>query len=299
MLVAADLWSLPVNAGSGTATGPLRQVTDDHGVNESPSVTADRTSLVYISKKSGVRDIWLRDLATGQENSITRFTKVGYRPTLSPDGNRLAYPSATREGQCIVVVTDLRSKSPDSTLKGCFNIWSWSPDGSSLAIYTPDENIRSVDIFKIDAEQRRPLLSHPSYSFFDAAFSPVGGWITFTAGPSALTSQIYVAPFRGSAIRESEWIPITREGGRNSAWSPDGGVLYFHSNRDGFPCIWSQKLDTARRPVGSPQTVQHFHSVSFGTYLMNPQDFHISVAKDRLLLNLTKETANLWVTANR
>ena len=57
MLVAADVWSQPVNAGSGTAAGQLRQVTDDHGVNESPSVTIDGTRLVYVSKKSGLRDI--------------------------------------------------------------------------------------------------------------------------------------------------------------------------------------------------------------------------------------------------
>ncbi len=297
MLVAADVWSQPVNAGSGTAAGQLRQVTDDHGVNESPSVTIDGTRLVYVSKKSGLRDIWVRDLATGQENSITRFTQVGYRPTLSPDGNRIVYPSAGKDGQCAVVVKNLLLKSPDSILRGCFNTWSWSPDGSSLAVYTPDATIRSVDIFKIDAGERRPLLSHPSYNFFDAAFSPIGGWITFTAGSSAMNTQIYVAPFRGSAIRDGEWIPITREGGRNSAWSPDGGVLYFHSNRDGFPCIWSQKLDAARRPVGSAQAVLHLHSVAFGTYLLNPVDFHISVARDRLVLNLTKETANLWVTA--
>jgi Tol biopolymer transport system component len=296
MRAAEDVWSLPVDANRGISTGELRQITNG-GVNQVPSITADGAKLAYVSNKSGLRDIWVRYPDTSQEESITRFAQVGDRPAISFDGKRLAYPSVAGNGQCSVLVADLERENKISTLPGCFNIWGWSPDGSSLAIYAPKESIRSVDIFRIGAGERRPLLSHSSYSFFDAAFSPDGAWLTFTSGPSAVSSQVYVAPFHGAAIRESEWIPITGEGGHLSAWSPDSSVLYFHSSRDGFQCIWSQKLGPGKRPVGSAQAVQHFHSVAFGTYLMNPRDFHMSVSRDRLVLNLVKETANLWVTA--
>jgi Tol biopolymer transport system component len=175
-------------------------------------------------------------------------------------------------------------------------VWGWAPDAQSLAIYGPEERARSVDIYDIRSQQRRPLLSHSSFAFFDAATSPNGGWIAFTAGPFATNTQIYIAPVRATPVRESDWIPVTRDGGSFSAWSPDNGVLYFHSRRDGFSCIWSQKLDAAKRPDGAAQAVQHFHSVSFGAYLMNPSDFHMSVAKDRMVLNLMRQTANLWIT---
>jgi Tol biopolymer transport system component len=294
--VTQDVWSIPVDANRGTPAGKPQQITGG-GINQVPSITADGTKLAYVSNKTGVRDIWLRDSATGAEKALTRFARIGTRPALSLDGTRLVYPATTADGACSVVLTELGREFRASTLQGCFNIWGWSSDGLNLAIYNPIEDVRSVDLFNLAAGQRRPLLTHRSYRFFDVAFAPHGGWITFTAGPSGPGSQIYVAPFRRGAVLESEWIPITGEGGSFSAWSPDGGVLYFRSNRDGFQCIWSQKLDAAKRPAGNPVAVQHFHSISFGTYMVNPSDFHMSVAKDRLALNLAKGTANLWVTA--
>jgi eukaryotic-like serine/threonine-protein kinase len=295
MRVAEDVWSLPVDANRGVATGSLKQVTDDQGINQTPTVTADGSKLAYVSDKTGMRDIWVRDPKTGVEEAITAFSDVGVRPVLSVDGNRLAYP-ITRNGKCEVLVTDLKRSSQASTLNGCANIWGWSHDGSDMIVYTPAASVRSADILKPGSGERRPLLAHSSVSFFDADFSPDGRWITFTAGLSAASAQIYVAPFRGAAIHESEWIPITREGGGFSAWSPDGSVLYFQSSRDGYPCIWSQKLDGGKRPVGAAVAVLHLHSASFGMHLMKPDDFHMSVAKNRVVLNLVKETANLWVT---
>jgi len=296
MRVTQDVWSIPMGANRGTASGQPQQITDG-GINQVPSITADGTKLVYVSNKTGVRDIWLRESATGVETSLTRFAHIGVRPALSLDGSRLAYSAATAEGGCSVVLTELGREFRASTLQGCFNIWGWSTDGLSLAVYTPKAEVRAVDLFSLGAGQRRPLLTHRSYSFFDVEFAPHSGWIAFTAGPSAANSQIYVAPFRGGAILQSEWIPITREGASFSAWSPDGGMLYFGSKRDGFQCIWSQKLDSTKRPAGSPVAVQHFHSIAFGSYMVNASDYHMSVAKDRLALNLAKGTANLWVTA--
>jgi hypothetical protein len=34
-------------------------------------------------------------------------------------------------------------------------------------------------------------------------------------------------------------------------------------------------------------------------YMIRPSDFHMSVTKDRLVLNLMQETANLWITGKR
>ena len=55
----------------------------------------------------------------------------------------------------------------------------------------------------------------------------------------------------------------------------------------------------AKRPVGDPYAIQHLHSAAFGMYIIRPNDFHMSATKDHLVFNLTKETANLWLTAKR
>ncbi len=41
MRISQDLWSLPVDANRGVATGALKQLTDDHGVDGVPSITAE------------------------------------------------------------------------------------------------------------------------------------------------------------------------------------------------------------------------------------------------------------------
>jgi hypothetical protein len=44
-------------------------------------------------------------------------------------------------------------------------------------------------------------------------------------------------------------------------WSPDGALLYFLSERDGFRCLWAQRLEpTAKTPFGPAVPVHHFHS---------------------------------------
>jgi Tol biopolymer transport system component len=57
-----------------------------------------------------------------------------------------------------------------------------------------------------------------------------------------------MAPFAGKgSIPESAWIDI----GVLGLWSPDGKLIYDISNRDGYPCIWAQRLDAAtKRRVG-------------------------------------------------
>jgi Tol biopolymer transport system component len=182
---------------------------------------------------------------------------------------------------------------------GCFNIWDWSPDGSSLLIFDPSEAVVSAQLFKLESGQRQPLISHPNSSVFDANFSRDGKWIAFSAGSTLSESEVFIAPFHGAAIRQADWIPISRGPGSLSAWSADGGTLFYHSDRDGFHCIWAQELNSAKHPVGDPYAIQHLHSVAFGMYIIRPNDFHMSATKDHLVFNLTKETANLWLTAKQ
>jgi eukaryotic-like serine/threonine-protein kinase len=296
MELVSDIWSLPLDGDGGGASGALQRVTDDHVQNQTPSLGAGATRMVYLSNRTGVRDVWVNDLKTGGERAITSFQEVGYRPVLSPDENRVAYRTRMN-GQCAVAVQDLNRDKASNTLSGCFNIWDWSPDGSSLLIYYPARAVVSAELWKTDSGQLQPLLSGARFSLFDAGFSPDGKWIAFSAGVTLAEAEVFVAPFHGAVIKKGEWIPITRGGGSVSAWSPDAATVYFHSRRDGFHCIWAQKLNSAKRPTGDPYPIQHLHSVAFGLYMIQPGEFHMSATRNRLVFNLAKEKANLWVSA--
>jgi Tol biopolymer transport system component len=295
MRVTVDIWSLPLGASGAASADKLRRLTDDHGLDQTPSVAARHAKMIYLSNKSGVRDLWLADFKTHSEQALTAFQNVGYRPILSPDGKRVAYRT-TAQGRCTVVMQGLEMTQQKQLIPGCFNIWDWSPEGSSLLGYDASRTPISADLVRIDTGQREPLISSPSRGIFDAEFSPDGSWVAFSAGASLGRAEVFVAHYHGAAIHESEWIPITHGGGSLSAWSPSGELLYFQSKRDGFHCVWAQSLSSAKHPVGEPAAILHLHTVAFGMYMIKPADFRMSVTPDALILNLAKENANIWIT---
>jgi Tol biopolymer transport system component len=296
MKVTIDIWSLPLEGLR--ATGSLQRVTDDHAVNQAPSIGASGARLIYISNRTGTRDLWVNDLKTGASWAVTAFHSVSHRPVLSADENRVAFQTVV-DNHCAVVLENLNQHTRRNLSSLCFNVWDWSPDGSSLLIYDPAEATVSAQLLKTDSGQRQPLISRPGFNVYDAGFARDGKWIAFTAGATIAGAEVFVAPFRGAAIQVSEWIPITHGGGSLSAWSPDSSALYFHSARDGFHCIWAQPLNGAKRAIGDPVAIVHLHQASPGMYMIRPNDFHMSATKDRLVFNLMQETANLWITDRR
>jgi len=177
-------------------------------------------------------------------------------------------------------------------LDGCFNTWDWAPDGLSL-LTSRSGQAEAVDLRKISTGARRMVLSHPGSNFFAARLSPDGRWIAFAAGATGAETRVFVAPVRGSATPEREWIVVSPEGG-DPAWSPDGNVLYFRSRRDANLCIWAQKLGPGKTPAGEPAAILHLHSAALGIGFLKPTEFSIAVTKDRLTLNLGRTSGTLW-----
>jgi Tol biopolymer transport system component len=112
--------------------------------------------------------------------------------------------------------------------------------------------------------------------------------------------QVFVTPLDNWRAPQdpSQWIAITdgQTPDRNAAWSPDGNLLYFLSERDGFHCFWAQRLDaTSKRPRGEPFVVQHFHQAQKN---WEPSDFtgiQLSVGPDSLVFPLREQTGNIWI----
>ena len=141
----------------------------------------------------------------------------------------------------------------------------------------------------------------PKFIPFAARFSPDDRWIAFhvrTTNPMA--RQILITPFRGGQVcGPEEWIAVT-DGStmdRESYWSPDGSLLYFLSERDGFRCIWAQRLHAeTKRPLGSAFAVHHFHharrSLTGGGG--SPGAIGMCVTPDSIVFALAELTGNIW-----
>jgi len=143
-----------------------------------------------------------------------------------------------------------------------------------------------------------PILRHPVYNLDQAHISPDDRWIAFVASDNQNPTRIYLAPLlNGAAPGPAEWIPVTD----GTAWDDkprwlDDSSLIYYSNRDGFGCVWKQKLlPETKRPAGEPSAVHHFHNLGQSPRTLFRKGFQIAVTRDILVLNLVDMTGDIWM----
>jgi hypothetical protein len=132
------------------------------------------------------------------------------------------------------------------------------------------------------------LLANKDRWFYGIGFSPDGGSIRFwearDTGPHG-----FQAPFLGGTMPpESAWtsLPLSSLG----LLSPDKTMSYSLSKRDGFNCIWAQRLDrVTNSPVGDPVPIYHSH-IGPGEAIIG-----FSIAPARMILTLAETTSNIWM----
>jgi serine/threonine protein kinase/Tol biopolymer transport system component len=293
------VWMLPLSADEGKVTGDLGQLTRGTAFHGQPCVALDGSKVVYFVTRSGNMDLWTLDLQTRQEAPLTSSASIDeFSPQISADGGtvffslygtREAYSMSSRGGEATKLCDDCGT-------------WSISHDGQKLLYwYSTTNPVVSVGMLEIPAARKVELIRHPEYSLYQPHFSPDDRWIAFLAKTGQDRSRIYVTPFRGAVVHpSSEWIPITDGESLDDKprWSPDGNLIYFTSEQDGFRCVRAQRLDGAtKRPVGDPFYVHHFHASRRSLKNVGLGPLEISVSRSGLVFNLGEITSNIWQAA--
>jgi Tol biopolymer transport system component len=173
--------------------------------------------------------------------------------------------------------------------EGCGQATGWSPDGKRIIGNPVNGQAWVLDL----ASRRKTALLATRHWIATGEFSPDGSWFSFLEGEGTSWGTI-VAPFQGEGpIGESAWVAIVKGGGTGN-WSPDGRLLYTISGRDGFACIWAQRLDpTTKRPVGAPFAVFHSHNPRVSLY--NATDLALAIGPDRTVFHMGEHTGNIWM----
>jgi Tol biopolymer transport system component len=300
-----NIWSLPIAPNSGTVSGRPQQLTTSAAANIMPVPSADGRKVAFASNRTGNLHIWMEDIGTGTEVPLTSTPFNDLPWLLNADGSRLIYcvfgaPTASADRGCFI-----RAKN-EAARRFCENC----PVSSILDWFDHDRKIlykkgitaeTEFDLRDIDSGRETVLLHHPKYNVTAARFSPDDRWMSFQIVIDAATRrQIFITPIRnGVAASESEWVPITDGSGldRNAVWSPDGNLLYFLSERDGFRCVWAQRLSAVtRHPSGAPFAVYHFHQARRS--LMPAQEvgrIGLSVTRDKIIFSMAETNGNIWL----
>jgi len=202
-----------------------------------------------------------------------------------------------RPGIVEFFLVSARGGVPEKVTDAGNRLQDWSSDGRFLIFHST--NRRVVEALEIASGRISQILKPARFSPFQEHFSPDGRWLTFILRTSPDQTRIFVAPFRGEAlVPEAEWIAVTDGAGADDKprWSPDGGLLYFASERDGFRCVWAQRLDLAtRQPAGAPFPAFHAHSARRSLQRVPLSLLEISVARDKLVFNMVERTGNIWL----
>jgi len=282
-------------------TGELQRLTQDPEPQTYPAVSADGRRLAFSSRRSGNRNIWLKEFMTGRETSVAAVAAPGFSPAFSPDAGRLAFRVVEKQAQAIYVAT-LATGAVERVCKDCGANGGWSSDGKAL-LYTAQSPPR-ISMLDLISGQSTVLVTHPEHVLHQPYLSPDNRWLCFNV-TTVERSRIFVAPVRRtSAVSEPEWIAITDDRWDDKPrWSPDGNVLYFVSERDGFRCIWAQRLDRAsKHPLGPPIAIFHAHEARRSLGYVGWGDLQISVAREGIVFNVGERTGNIWMAkreANR
>lgn len=295
------IWMLPLRANEGKPAGEMKQLTRGAAFHAQPAAALKGGKVVYYATKSGNMDIWVLDLKTGAEWALTATPAGEFAPQIAADGSTVYYSIyGKREAY-------LMASSGGEATKLCDDCGTWdvSHDGTRILYwFSTAQPIVSIGMMQLTTGKKLELIAHPKHSLYQPHFSPDDRWIAFLAKTGQDRSRIYVVPFNGPVAHDPvSWIPVTAGDTLDDKprWSPDGSLLYFLSERDGFRCLWAQRLHAgSKRPEGDAFAVQHFHTSRRSLMNVGLGPLEIAVTSDALVFNMGERTGNIWrISARR
>jgi Tol biopolymer transport system component len=175
-------------------------------------------------------DIYLLDLASGNEQRFTSDPGIDQYPLWSPDGSSIVWTS-TREGVANLYKKAASGAGPEALLRESA-YWKialdWSADGRFILYReTGPQTFLDLWVLPMEGGQPWPWLNTP-YREPVGRFSPDAKWIAYQSNESG-PMEIYLQAFTpGTPASSVNW-RISTNGGVNPQWQRDGPELYYIS----------------------------------------------------------------------
>jgi len=259
LATAAFWWWIGRGSPAGQAPPAVNfvELTSLRGVEAFPSLSPDGKWLAYTGDAAGNWDIYLQSVSGQNPINLTKDSPAAdYQPAFSPDGQSIAFGS-DREGGGIFVM-GLTGENVRRISDVGFNP-AWSPDGREIACATVAATVSNYDrqgisevwVVEVGTGEKRRVVTVDA---MQPHWSPHGKRIAFWGvPPGSSRADIWTVAAAGGAP-----VPVTSDEPRDwsPAWSPDGGWLYFATDRGGALNLWRVAIDEDTGAVrGAPQTV--------------------------------------------
>lgn len=200
-----------------------KYLTDGKSLVLTPRFSPNSQEILYMSYANKAPRVFLRDLQSGQEESLGRFDGMSFAPRFSDDGNK-AVLSIAKGGSTQIYTMDLRSRQLRqlTNTSGAINTSpSFSPDGTRI-VFNSDRG-GSQQLYVMDAGGGNVTrISFGSGRYGTPVWSPRGDLIAFTKMEGG---RFYIGVMRTDGSGERVLSESFLDEG--PTWSPNGRVIMF------------------------------------------------------------------------
>jgi eukaryotic-like serine/threonine-protein kinase len=249
-----DVWSVDVGSGR---EAPL--VSNAFG----PAWSPDGARLAFDASWAGPRRIWISDGAGRNPRQLTSDSSeavIHAGPRWSPDGRRLVFRRIDKTDSDIMTAEVASDATTRVTHDASTDLDpTWSRDGRW--IYFASNRGGGINVWRIAvgadgraAGQPRQLTTGAGDDV-EPVPAPDGHRLAFAVrGLNADLWQLPVSPETGAAAGPPAPVVVSTREESRGAWSPDGRMIAFNSDRQGEMNIWLRDLGSGadRRVTSGP-----------------------------------------------
>lgn len=201
-----------------------------------------------------ITQIWMVDVASGENRQLTFAKKSSFNPDWSPDGKWISFVSGREEKSQIYLMSVFGGEAKALTkAETGINGYAWSPDSTHIAFSAPDDlsavtktrekkygryeffeeehNVNRLWNVDVATGATEKIVDRADLHVGGFNWSPDGAAIAFSASPDTLLSSsaqsdIYIVTVADKSIR-----PLVSTPGAeySPVWSPDGAQIAFAS----------------------------------------------------------------------
>ncbi len=199
------------------ATGELRKLTFERGINGAPAWSPDGRTLAVTMSFESNPDIYLVNVDSGKRQRLTEHYAIDTEPAWSPDGREIAFTSDRGGQPQIYTVSSSGGAARRLTFEGRQNLCAdYSPDGGSMALINADEGVYRVGVLDLKTRSLRILSDGPLDE--SPSFAPNGAMLIYAA-QGRKSAELATVSVDGRTrqrltqagdVREPAWSPIGR-----------------------------------------------------------------------------------------
>ena len=217
-------------------------LTDGSQLVLTPRFSPNTQEILYMSYAGRQPRVYLRDLQSGQEESLGHFEGMSFAPRFANDGNHVVM-SIAHNGSTQIYTMDLRSRKLQqlTNTPGIINTSpSYSPDGRQI-VFNSDRG-GSQQIYTMDANGGNVTrISFGTGNYGTPVWSPRGDLIAFT---KMTGGEFYIGVMHPDGSGERTLSESYLEEG--PTWSPNGRVIAFYKQtRSGRARVYTVDLTGA------------------------------------------------------